>query len=69
MGNRNIESRILIKPCELNAALVPRLKQPDDTIQLVPDQRRQMLDVLLHAAAEGMGNKQPPRAGSLTQPI
>ena len=61
MGNRNIEIAVFATPCESQAAIIPRLKQPDHTIEFVADQRGQIVDVLLHAATVSMRNKQPSR--------
>ena len=61
MGNRDIEVAVFATPRESRAVLIPWLKQPDHAIQLVTDQRCQVVDVLLHPAAISMRNKQPPR--------
>ena len=69
MGQRDIETRIVATPRESHAALISGLKQPDDAIQLVTDQRSQVVHVLLNSAAVSMGNEQPPRPGTFAQPI
>ena len=61
MGDRYVEVTVFATPCQSRAVLIPWLKQPDHAIQLVTDQRSQIVDVLLYPTTIRMRNKQPPR--------
>ena len=69
MGNRSVELALLTAPCKAHAVLIPWLKQPNHPIKFIADQGGQIINVLLYSTTISMRNEQPPRTGSLTQPI